>query len=56
MGMDQNGKNVENKIKIFVYLDSNIATNASLDTETNSRIGKASDTFSRFTAKVWGNY
>ena len=52
MGMDQNGKNVENKKKIFVYLDSNIATNASLDTETNSRNNKASCIFARLTVRV----
>ena len=48
------GKDIEN-VKNFVYLGSNIASNASLDTEINCRIGKASGTFARLTARVWDN-
>ena len=49
-----NGNDIEN-VKNFVYLGSNVASNASLDTEINSRIGKASGTFARLTARVWDN-
>ena len=44
-------ENVDN----FVYLGSNVAPNASLDKEKNSRIGKASGTFARLTKRVWDN-
>ena len=48
------GKDIEN-VKNFVYLGSSVASNASLDTEINCRIGKASGTFARLTARVWDN-
>ena len=41
-------ENVDN----FVYLGLNVASNASLDKVIKSRIGKASDTFPRLTARV----
>ena len=46
-----NGKNIEN-VKNFVYLVSNVASNASLDTEINIRIGNASGSFAGLTARV----
>ena len=49
-----NCKDIENVDK-FVYLGSNIAWNASLDKEINSRIGKASVTLARLTARIWDN-
>ena len=49
-----NCKDIEN-VDNFVYLGSNVASNASLDKEINSRIGKASGTFARLTARVWDN-
>ena len=49
-----NGKDIET-VKNFVYLGSNLASNASLDTEINCHIGKASGTFARLTAIVWDN-
>ena len=44
-------KHIEKVKKNFVYLGSNAASNASLDTKIKSRIGKASDTLDSFTAK-----
>ena len=49
-----NCKDIEN-VDNFVYLGSNVASNASLDKEINSRIGKASGTFARLTKRVWDN-
>ncbi|MCP4267312.1 MAG: hypothetical protein GY777_17355, partial [Candidatus Brocadiaceae bacterium] len=49
-----NESDIEN-VKNFIYLGSNVASNASLDKEINSRIGKASGTFARLTARVWDN-
>ena len=45
------GKDIEN-VKNFVYIGSSIASNASLDTEINFRIGKVSGTFARLTGRV----
>ena len=42
-------------VQNFVYLGSNISSNVSLDTEINSRIGKAFATFARLSARVWEN-
>ena len=39
----------------LVYLGYSIASNASMDTEINCRIGKASGTFSRLSGRVWDN-
>ena len=44
-------ENVDN----FVYLGLNVASNASLLKVIKSRIGKASDTFPRLTARVLDN-
>ena len=38
-----------------MYFCSSVASNASLDTEINCRIGKASGTFARLTTRVWDN-
>ena len=48
------GKDIENA-EIFVYLGSSIASNASINTEINCCISKASSTFARLTARVWDN-
>ena len=49
-----NCKDIKN-VDSLVYLGSNFTSNASLDKEINSRIGKASGTFARLTAIVWDN-
>ena len=49
-----NGKEIEN-VNNFLYLGSSFASNSSLDTEINSRIGKVSGTFAPVTARVWDN-
>ena len=49
-----NCKDIEN-VDSLVYLGSNFTSNASLDKEINSCIGKASGTFARLTARVWDN-
>ena len=48
-----NGKDIEN-VKNIVYLGSNAASNASLDTRLNSRIGKASNTLACLTTRALG--
>ena len=42
-------------VQNFVYLGSNISSNASIDAEIDSRIGKAFTTFARLSARVWEN-
>ena len=39
----------------FVYLGSTISSNLSLDTELNTRIGKASTAMARLATRVWDN-
>ena len=39
----------------FVYLSSTISSNLSLDTELNTRIGKASTTMAHLATRVWDN-
>ena len=39
----------------YMYLESNISSNLSLDTELNMRIGKASAAMARLTKRVWEN-
>ena len=48
------GKDFEN-VKNFLYIGSSVASNSLLDTDINCRIGKASSTFARLTARVWDN-
>ena len=47
-------KYIEN-VKNFVYLGLSTASNASMDTEINFRIGKASGIFARLSERVWDN-
>ena len=42
-------------VQNFVYLESNISSNVSIDAETDSRIGKAITTFARHSARVGEN-
>ena len=42
-------------VESFTYLGSTISNNLSLDTELNTRIGKASTTMARLTKRVWDN-
>ena len=49
------GTGTSKMLKNFVYRDSSIASNASMDTEINCRFGKASDTFARLSGRVWDN-
>ena len=46
------GGNYIEDVQSFVYLGSNITSNASMDAEINCRIGNASDTFARLSATV----
>ena len=47
-------KYIEN-VKNVAYLGSSIASNASMDTEINCHIGKASGTFALLSGRVWDN-
>ena len=42
-------------VEDFTYLGSTISSNLSLDTELNTRIGKASTAMARLTKRVWEN-
>ena len=52
--IDLEGTTIE-VVQNFVYLGSNISSNASIDLEMDSRIGKAFTTFARLSARVWEN-
>ena len=52
--IDLEGTTIE-VVQNFVYLGSNISSNASIDVEIDSRIGKAFTTFDRLSARVWEN-
>ena len=42
-------------VKNVVYLDSSIASNASMNTNINYHIGKDLGTFARLSGRVWNN-
>ena len=42
-------------VEDFTYLGSTISSNLSLDTELNTRIGKAATAMARLTKRVWSN-
>ena len=42
-------------VKNFTYLGSTISSNLSLDSELNTRIGKAATAMARLSKRVWGN-
>ena len=49
------GDNTLEVVESFTYLGSTISGNLSLDTELNSRIGKASAAMARLSKRVWEN-